>query len=40
MKKFLYLFVFMLAAFGAKADNYFTIDGVVNDTLLMGNLGF
>ena len=33
MKKFLYLFVFMLAVFGAKASNYFTLDGVVNDTL-------
>ena len=38
MKKFLYLFVFMLAAFVAKADNYFTIDGVVNDTLLINPL--
>lgn len=33
MKKLMYLMISLLATFGATADNYFTIDGVANDTL-------
>ena len=35
MRKIIYVFISLLAAFSATADNYFTIDGIVNDTLLI-----
>ena len=38
MKKFFTFFFLLFAAFSATADNYFTIEGVVNDTLLINPL--
>jgi hypothetical protein len=35
MRKYIFLFITLLAAFSAPAENYFTIDGAVNDTLLI-----